>query len=163
LSHVCDAINSNYFDLGVPNVVSLLIVSSSGLGKNVVSDDKYLLKSITKLVTYDTSNINIDNLSSLIAINLDETKIKTEIEHIKFLENIIATNLNLVSYGQEILSHDLQNHMIKILYILKSHTIETFGLTPIVLEGITSPLLTNYGSAIGIRYYPSEQNIDDTF
>ena len=127
-----------------PIVKSLLLVCNESLGSNLLSQTThFLLKSITTLKIVDTSRSSIPELLASLQDTSDDSK------HENHLKEVIAKNLNLIVYGRDALQE--QQHLIKTLYVLKNY--DGIQHNAIVLQ--FSKILSDYGGAIGIRFFPS--------
>ncbi len=143
-----------------PMVVSLVLACNENLGNCILSQSDFLLHSVTQVMIIDASHVSIETiLSQLEPFKIEDQKYDLE------LQEYISTKLGLVVYGKELLQSCLDEHLIKILYILKGSTSYKTNDNIIIHELTHSKLLQDYGSAIGIRYFATtnEMTFDDIY
>jgi peptide chain release factor subunit 1 len=143
-----------------PIVQSLILASNENLGNSILSQSDFLLHSVTRVMIIDASHVSIDCiLSQLEPFKIEDQKYDLE------LQEYISTKLGFVVYGKDLLQSCLDEHLIKILYVLKGSNLYNTNDNITIRELTHSKLLHDYGSAIGIRYFSNtnENTFDDIY
>jgi peptide chain release factor subunit 1 len=156
ITDATNLLNHCFYDshFNKPIVQSLILASNENLGNSILSQSDFLLHSVTRVMIIDASHVSIECiLSQLEPLKIEDQKYDLE------LQEYISTKLGFVVYGKDLLQSCLDEHLIKILYVIKGFNLYNTNGNITIHELTHSKLLHDYGDAIGIRYFANTNDI----